>query len=74
MAVQEGREDEDHLSAAAWNIQALMVTLEWCRMGRLPVSLIDLPYQIPAGSVDYPLVTEDPIKAALARAMEGAPA
>jgi Domain of unknown function (DUF5664) len=65
MAVQEGREDEDHLAAAAWNVQALMVTLEWCRVGRLPVSLIDLPYQLPEGSVDYPLVTEDPLVGAL---------
>lgn len=74
MAVQEGREDEDHLAAAAWNVQALMVTLEWCRAGRLPISLVDLPYQLHEddGAVTYPIVPQqDPIQAALARALAG---
>ncbi len=74
MAVQEGREDEDHLAAAAWNVQALMVTLEWCRMGRLPIGLVDLPYQMREYDKDvtFPIgPQEDPIKAALARAMAG---
>lgn len=49
MSVQEGLEDEDHLAAAAWNIQAIMWTLEEVRAGRLPRELADLPYTLPLG-------------------------
>lgn len=44
LCVKEGKEDEDHLSAAIWNLQALMWTLEEIREGRLPIALLDVPY------------------------------
>lgn len=49
MAVREGREDEDHLAAARWNLMGIMWTLEEIRAGRLPITLADLPYSIGPG-------------------------
>lgn len=40
----EGKEDEDHLGHAAFNIAAIMFFLEGVRAGRLPKELVDLPY------------------------------
>lgn len=70
LKVKDGREDEDHLTAAIWNLQAIMWTLEEVRAGRLPMSLADLPFQLgPSAPEVTPGVT--PEAAALARAMEG---
>lgn len=44
LKVRDGKEDEDHLTAAIWNLQAIMWTLEEIREGRLPDSLLDLPF------------------------------
>lgn len=46
LKVKEGQEDEDHLTAAIWNLQAIMWTLEEVRAGRLPLELADLPFQL----------------------------
>lgn len=47
LAAREGREDEDHLFQAAWNMAAIAWTLEECRAHRLPESLVDLPFALP---------------------------
>ena len=39
----EGGRDEDHLTAAAWNILCLIETEHWIKEGLLPPSLNDLP-------------------------------
>lgn len=39
----EGHRDEDHLSAAAWNVQCIMHTLEMIERGLLPQELDDTP-------------------------------
>lgn len=39
----EGRRDEDHAVAAAWNVMALIETEEMIRRGTLPAELNDLP-------------------------------
>lgn len=39
----EGNRDEDHLAAAAWNIQGIIHTEEMIRRGKLPASLADMP-------------------------------
>lgn len=38
-----GARDEDHLSAAAWNVFAMIHTIEMCKIGKLPAELDDLP-------------------------------
>ena len=38
----EGKDDEDHLAAAFWNIQGLIHTEEMIKRGLLPKSLNDL--------------------------------
>lgn len=48
----EGRQDEDHLAQAAWNIMALLHTEEMVNRDRLPVSLNDLPEYAPSGEQD----------------------
>lgn len=40
---KEGKTDEDHLSAVAWNAFTLMWTEEMIRQGKLPKELADLP-------------------------------
>ena len=52
LAVRDGREDEDHLAAVAWNVLAIQWTLEECRNGRLPVELVDIPYAGPPRPYD----------------------
>ena len=47
MKARQGLEDEDHLSAAAWNICGILCTLAWARDGKLPRDLVDLPYSMP---------------------------
>lgn len=42
-AVLEGKTDEDHAAAAAWNILCFIETAERISTGRLPESLNDLP-------------------------------
>ena len=44
---QEGREDEDHITQALWNIVALSYTLDAIRNGLLPEELNDLPCYMP---------------------------
>ena len=39
----EGRQNEDHLSAALWNLHAAAHTRETALRGKLPLSLIDTP-------------------------------
>lgn len=53
LSVRDGEEDEDHLSAAIWNLQAIMWTLEETRADRLPRELADLPYQLPQYQKPY---------------------
>ncbi len=40
----EGKTDEDHLAAAAWNIFAIIWTEEKVRAGKLPAELNDMPW------------------------------
>ena len=42
----EGKDDEDHLAAAFWNIQGLIHTEEMIKRGLLPKHLNDLPVYI----------------------------
>lgn len=42
----EGHRDEDHLSAAAWNVLAIIHIEEMIKRGLLPESLDDLPNYI----------------------------
>jgi len=39
----EGHRDEDHLSAAMWNIQAIIHTEELIERGLMPLELNDFP-------------------------------
>lgn len=39
----EGHRDEDHLLAAAWNIQGIVHTEEMVKRGKLPANLVDWP-------------------------------
>ena len=39
-----GMDDEDHLSAAAWNIFCVIHTEEMVSQGKLPLELADVPY------------------------------
>lgn len=63
LAAREGREDEDHLAAARWNLMGIMWTLEEVRAGRLPRELVDIPYFVgptePILLVNAPLSPED---------------
>lgn len=45
-AVKEGKTDEDHEAAIAWNAMGLMWTLEEIAAGRLPAELDDRPFVI----------------------------
>lgn len=40
----EGKKDEDHLTAACWNLLAAIETEEMIEEGLLPMELGDLPY------------------------------
>lgn len=42
----DGKEDEDHFAAAAWNTLAAMWTLEQIRAGKLPRELDDRPESV----------------------------
>jgi len=53
----EGREDEDHLAQAAWNLLCALHTEEMIKRGRLPLSLADLPSYAPV-----PVYTTDATK------------
>lgn len=44
--VSAGKTDEDHLSAACWNILCLISTQEWVRQGTLPAELDDIDWDI----------------------------
>jgi len=41
---RQGERDEDHLTAAIWNLHCLVQTVEWIKEGRLPWSLDDNHY------------------------------
>lgn len=41
-----GLDDEDHLSAAAWNIFCVIHTEEMVVQGKLPLELVDLPHRV----------------------------
>lgn len=43
-AALDGAVDEDHLAAVAWNVMALLETMENIATGHLPVSLDDWPH------------------------------
>lgn len=45
----EGKTDEDHLIAAAWNLLCLADTEERIKEGLLPLGLSDLPRETPKG-------------------------
>jgi hypothetical protein len=47
----EGREDEDHLAGAVWNLMACIETQHRVRAGQLPAELDDLGHA-PANSVN----------------------
>lgn len=46
-AALDGAVDEDHLAAVAWNIMALMETMERITLGQLPMELDDWPHYWP---------------------------
>lgn len=48
----DGREDEDHLAGAVWNLMAAIETQHRVRAGELPAELDDLVKSRPANSVD----------------------
>lgn len=43
---QGGRQDEDHIIAAAWNLLAHSETSQWISDGTLPATLDDFPYSV----------------------------
>lgn len=64
LAMREGKTDEDHAAAAAWNVFAFMETAERVRTGRLPEFLDDLDYlpKPPAAVLDSHSPTKDQIR------------
>lgn len=54
----EGYRDEDHASAAVWNLMALIETEEQIKRGRLPVSLNNLPNWLEAPIEPTPIMDE----------------
>lgn len=61
LSVKEGKEDENHAIAAVWNLLAIRWTLEEVRAGRLPVTLVDLPYSLgPEGGAEVAKVGTNP--------------
>lgn len=54
-----GDEDEDHLSAAAWNVFAIIHTLEAAKNKQVPATLDDRPRSVPAVLVAEKKTVED---------------
>lgn len=50
----EGHRDEDHLAAAAWNVQGMIHVEEMVKRGLLPAELADLPSYLPLAAVSAP--------------------
>lgn len=54
MAAMDGKEDEDHLFQAVWNLVGIAWTLEEVRAGRLPRELVDTEYLVEGTVVGGP--------------------
>ena len=44
--VIDGRDDENHLIAALWNVTCAYQTILWIQQGKLPENLYDLPRKV----------------------------
>lgn len=59
LALKEGKMDEDHAAAAAWNVFAFMETAARVNAGKLPAELDDLGfYAPPAAKITFSHVPE----------------
>lgn len=62
LAMKEGKRDEDHAAAAAWNVFAFMETAARIESGQLPASLDDIGYCGTPARVNVDAPTTDIIR------------